>query len=572
MTRLVARFLLAAIVFLSAACAPAATPPAGQTATGSAPAVAEKQPASAKPAVAGQVARVEVLRLPSADYGSPTPFGYSRGPGYCRMSFIFDTLVWKDSTGSFIPWLAESWTKSDDGLTWTFRLRDGVKFHDGKPLTSDDVAFTYQYLTKHSWSPTLPDILKRVEATDARTVRFTLSKPYAPFLGTIVGPAPIVPKHIWEKVDDPRKYNAPDAWIGSGPYVLKSYNKAEGSYLYEAFDDFWLGKPFVKRLELVPVGDEALALKQGQVHAGSTAGITSGTGEDLLRAFRSDPRFATLDAVGEWNLVLNFNLSRGKPYDDKSFRQAVAHALDLQKMVDQVLFGAGRPGTPGYLPESNPWKNPKTGPYPYDPARAKQLLREAGYVDKDGDGVLEGPDGRPLKIQLLYSGELSSPRPAEMIKGWLAEVGVEIQLKAVDRATLDAMTADGQYDLAITGYGGLGGDPDQMRTTFWSQSKSKSFGRVFGYRNERFDELAVKQLSVSDEATRRQMIYEMQEVLYADVPVIPLYYPDSSFTFDRTVFDAWYFTPGGIGSGVPMTWNKHAFVTGEMAGLKIRGS
>jgi len=134
------------------------------------------------------------------------------------------------------------------------------------------------------------------------------------------------------------------------------------------------------------------------------------------------------------------------------------------------------------------------------------------------------------------------------------------------------MTADGQYDLAITGYGGLGGDPDQMRTTFWSQSKSKSFGRVFGYRNERFDELAVGQLSVSDEATRRQMIYEMQEILDADVPVIPLYYPDSSFTFDRTVFDAWYFTPGGIGSGVPLTWNKHALVTGEKTGLKIRGS
>ncbi len=243
--------------------------------------------------------------------------------------------------------------------------------------------------------------------------------------------------------------------------MLRSYNQADGSYLYEAFDGFWLGRPYVRRLELVPVGDEALALKQRQVHAGSTAGITSGTGEGLLKVFRSDPSFATITAAGEWNLVLNFNLSKGKPYNDKCFRQAFAYALDPQKMVDQVLLGAGRPGTPGYLPESNPWKNPKTGPYPYDPARARQLLQDAGYLDRDGDHVREGPDGRPLRMQLLYSGDLSSSRPAEMVKAWLAEIGVEIQLKAVDRATLDQMTAAGQYDIAITGYGGLGGDPDQ---------------------------------------------------------------------------------------------------------------
>jgi peptide/nickel transport system substrate-binding protein len=526
-------------------------------------------PAGATPN--GPAARVEVLRLAGGDYGSPSPFGYSRGPGYCRMSFLFDTLLWKDASGNVIPWLAESWQQADNGLTWIFTLRNGVKWHDGQPLTVDDVVFSYQYLSRNNWSPTLPDILGNVEKVDERTVRLTLKRPYAPFVTNILDAAPIIPKHIWEKVEDPKKFTDSTAWIGSGPYLLKSYSKADGSYLYEANDNFWLGPPYVKRIELIPVGDEALSLKQGQIDAGSIASVTSATSKELMKVFTDNPKYAVITAPGEWNLILNFNLTKGEPFTDKAFRQAVAYGLDLQKMVDQVLFGAGQPGNPGYLPPSNQWQNPKAKTYPYDPVRARQLLKSAGYIDRNGDGVLETPDGRSLKLQLVYSGDLSSPRPAEMIKSWLADIGIDISLKAVDTASLDQITAAGQYEMAITGYGGMGADPDNMRTTFSSQSKSTSFGRVFGYQNARFDELAAKQFETSDEQARRAMIYEMQEILADDVPAIPLYYPDRNLIYDKTVFDAWYFTPGGVGSGVPTAWNKQAFITGQKTGLQIKG-
>ena len=539
------------------------------------PTAAAPQPAATaiKPIATAAAQRVEVLRLPGGDFGAATPYSYSRGPGYCRMSFIFDTLVWKDSSGEQIPWLAESWQHSEDGLIWTISLRDGVKWHDGKPLTADDVVFTFEYFKKYPnpWAQAAVDMVKGTEKADARTVRITLSRPYAPFLRNVLGAMPIIPKHVWEKVEEPTKFTAKEAWIGSGPYRLVSYGKAEGTYLFEANDDFWLGPPYVKRIELVPVADESLALKLGNVHAGSIAGIMSPTSAELVKWFKENQKYTIITAPGEWNLVLYFNFDKGAPFTDKAFRQAVAYALDLPKMVDQVLFGEGKPGIPGRLPVSNPWSNPRTPTYPYDVAKAKHMLESAGYVDRNGDGVREGPAGRPLRIQLAYSGELSSPRPAEMIKAWLGEVGIEVALKAVDRKTLDQITTDGQYEMAITGYGGLAGDPDFLRTTYSRTIKAKRFTRVYGYSNDRFEELAAKQIQTVDQTARRKAIDEMQQILGEDVAAIPLYYPDSNYVFDTSVFDAWYYTPGGIGSGVPMTWNKHALVTGEKTGLKIRG-
>lgn len=555
-------FTLLLTLLLAAACGPAAAPDAA----------APSEPGAQAVDTAPAATRVEVLRLPGGDFGYPSPFGYFRGPGYARMSFIFDTLVWKDSSGEIIPWLAESWTSSDDGLSWTFTLREGVQWQDGEPLTADDVAFTFRYFTEqpNPWSSARADVVKEVEAVDARTVQVTLGRPYAPFLPNVAGSLPIIPQHIWEMVDDAKKFVDDKALIGSGPYRLVSYNKAEGAYLYEANDNFWLGAPYVQRIELIPVGDEALALKQGEVHAAGISGIVSAATEDLLKAFQEDSRFGMITAPGEWNLVLYFNEERGAPLNDRSFRQAVAYALDLQTMVDQVLFGDALPGTPGWLAPSNPWKNPDIGPYPYDADKARAMLEEAGYTDRDGDGVREAADGTPLKFELVY-GNWFTPRPAEMIKAWLADVGIEIQLKSVDRVTSDQLTQEGQYALALVGHGGLGGDPDFMRTVFHSQSKSASFTRVRGYHNERFDELADKQLGTVDEAARRDMLYEMQSILAEDVPVIPLYYPNSNQIFDQTVLGNWYFTPGGFASGIPMTWNKHLFVTGMKTGLQING-
>jgi peptide/nickel transport system substrate-binding protein len=579
MRSILLKLLVFVVIFTLAACAPASAPaaPAVQQQAPAAPA-AQMPQATAQPVQPTLVveqaapARVEVLRLVGGDYGYPSPFTRnSRGPGFINTSMIFDTLVWKDSTGQIIPWLAESWKSTPDGKVWTFSLRDGVKWQDGKPFSADDVVFSYQYLITNPGpsSPTRANLFKEIRKVDDRTIEISLNQVYAPFLSNVAGSLPILPKHIWENVKDPLKFTAQEAVIGTGPYRLLNYNKAEGSYLFEANDDFWLGKPYVKRIEMVPTNNAALSLKQGDIHAADISGYSASPDNEMMQAFKQDSKFVILKGTGEWHLALYFNLAKGLPFNDKAFRQAVAYAMDLQTMVDKVLLGDGIPGMPGWASPESVWKNPEVKSYPYQPDKAKTLLDQAGYVDKNGDGKRDLPDGKPLQLELIVP--TAYPRPGEMIKAWLGAAGLDITLKIVDQTTADQATAQGKYQMALIGHGGLGGDPESMMDIYSSQSKSKSFTRVQGYTNARFDELAAKQVQTFDQKERVKMVNEMQSILAEDVPVIPLYYPNRNLVFDKTLLGNWYYTPGGIGSGVPTVWNKQLYVTGEKTGLKIMG-
>ncbi|MFN8482240.1 MAG: ABC transporter substrate-binding protein [Anaerolineae bacterium] len=542
----------------ASATAPASSAPAAKTS-------GEAQAAAKAPAQGG----VPVLKLQGGDNGFPSPFTYIRGPGYARMSLIFDTLVWKDSQG-YIPWLATDWKASDDGKTWTFTLRDGVTWQDGQPLTADDVVFSFDYMKKQPATAPLSrgmEFIAGARKVDDKHVEIALTRPYAPFLGNLAASVPIIPKHIWESVADPLKYTDKAALIGSGPYKLTSYDKASGAYLYEANPDFWLGAPYVKRIELVPAADALLALKQGQIDAASLP-TEGGVTDELIAPFKTAD-FAMLDQKGEWNPVLQFNLSK-PPYNDVKFRQAVAYAIDRDGLVNRLLQGRGEPGSLGWLPPANPMYNANVEPYKADVAKAKALLDEAGYKDANGDGVREMPDGKPLAMTLTFDSN-GYARIAELIRDSLKDVGIAVTLKPVDRATMDSQSAAGTFDAVVNYYGGLGGDPDYMRQAFSAKSPSKAFTRVQNYANARFEELADQQLGVADEAKRKALLGEMQSIVAKDAPVVPLYYPTSTWVYKPSVFDAWYFTPGGFGGGVPITLNKQAFVTGQKTGLKIKG-
>ncbi len=510
-----------------------------------------------------------VLRLPGGDFGFPGPFTYSRGPGYIRMSLIFDTLVWKDSDG-LIPWLATAWEASPDGLKWTFDLRGGVRWHDGRSLTADDVIFTFEYLRRQP----LPvvrgvEFVREVRQVGEGRVEVVLDRPYAPFLVNVAGSVPVLPRHVWERVSDPLRFTGPEALIGSGPYKLISYDQAAGAYLYEANPDFWLGKPYVRRMELLPVADALLALEQGVVDAAGLP-VEGGVPPEVISRFERNPQFGLISQPGEWNPAIHFNLAKGPPYSDPNFRRAWAYAIDREELVRRVLQGLGRPGNPGWLAYSNPWRNPNVEQYPFDPDRARALLEGAGYRDTNGDGVRELPDGRPLEVPLYFESP-AFVRVAEIVRDRLRAVGIALTLRPGDRNTMDSLTAAGNYEVAIISYGGLGGDPDYMRQVFSSRSPARGFQRVHGYGNPQFDELADRQLAAADPAERKRLVDEMQAIIARDLPVLPLYYPTNYFIFRKGAFEAWYFTPGGVGPGVPTTWNKHAFVTGEVKGLNIRG-
>ncbi len=508
------------------------------------------------------------LRLAGGDFGFPSPFAYSRGPGYWRMSYLYDTLMWKDSTGELLPWLARDMRRSDDGLVYTFELRDDVAWSDGQPLTADDVAFTFEYFAAQKLSPQIfvrPQDVEKVTATSATGVEIRLARPVVTFAGSVAGALPIIPRHVWSSVGDASVATDPALLVGSGPYRLDSYSAGEGAYLFSANDGYFLGKPFVARIENQPVGDELTALLAGELDAGGPS--PTGAGREVLAPFQADPSFGVLEGPGDFTLGLYWSLGKGGALADVRFRQACVTAIDRGDIVTRLLGGNGDPGNPGFLPPSNPFYNPKVEQYPFSVEVANRMLDEAGYA-RSGSGPRSGPDGAPLRFGLLVGND-PVPPVTDLVVRALQAVGVEVTPQAVDRPTRDARTTSGDYELAITNYGGLGGDPDYLRQVY-SSKVPKRFQSAQGYANPEFDDLAQRQLVTLDEAERRRLVDRMQEIVATDVPLLPLYFPTLFHIFRKEVFDQWYFTPGGFAGGIPTVFNKQAFITGLKTGTEVR--
>lgn len=444
-------------------------------------------------------ASVERLRLRGGPFGYPSPFAYVRGPGLVYAGFLFDTLIWKDSSGKAIPWLATEWQHTPDGREWRFTLREGVRWHDGRPLTAEDVVFTFQYLTKgpgrqsgviHSQGT---DVVSEVVAEGPNRVVFRLQRPYAAFEETIAGRALITPKHVWESVAEPAKFRGPQAVMGSGPYRLESVDETAGRYLFTANQDHFLGPPHVRRLELSPAPDALRALERGEVHAGSFFLEEQGPPEQALAAFRDEARFGRIDSPGEWTRALHFNMTKGFPYADKRFRQAVAYAVDRKDLVNRILLGRGEPGSLGILAPSHPMAAKDLPAYEHNVERAKSLLDEMGLKDANGDGNRDLPGGQRFAPPLLTSSQFNA-KTAELVKEYLRQVGIDVRIDTLDGPSADAATTRGAYDMALIGYGGLGGDPDfPLRLRLSSRVPARSFFNVLGYQNPRYEDLATRQ-------------------------------------------------------------------------------
>ncbi len=510
------------------------------------------------------------VRVAGGDFGFPSPFLYSRGPGYWRMSYLYDTLLWKDSTGQQLPWLASRYERSADGLSHTFEIRDSVRWHDGQPLTPDDVVFSFEYFTAaQRLAPQGQPLFVRPQGTaqakGGRTVEIRLDTPSATFVPSVAGAIPIIPRHIWSSVEDPTKVTDPKILVGSGPYRLESYTRGEGAYLYTANDDYFLGRPFIRRIEMRPVTDELTAILAGEIDAGGPT-VGGGAQPDALAPFKNDASFDILEGPGDFTLGLYWNLAKGGALADARFRQACCRAIDRNDIVKRLVGGEGKPGNPGFLPPTNPF-HVRVEQYPFDLAAANRQLDDAGYP-RSGTGGRQTPDGQPLRFPLLVGND-PVPPVADLVVNALKAVGVELSIEVVDRPTRDARTTSGDYQMAITNYGGLGGDPDYMRRLYASRAP-KTFNSAQGYANPEFDRLAQEQLSTVDEAARKRIVGRMQEIAAADVPLLPLYYPDFFHVFKKAVFDQWYYTPGGFAGGVPTVYNKHAYITGLKTGLQIR--
>ena len=466
---------------------------------------------------------VETLKLAGGtDWGVPSPYlNVSRGPGQAKMRLVFASLLEKDETGD-VPWLAESW--SFEGNEYTFTLFEGQSFHDGEPLTTEDVAFTIDYFREYppvTNSLGVGDgfIIENYRIVDEYTITITVKKANADTISNL-GSFVILPKHIWEKVADPYTYNVPDCLVGSGAYMCTGYEGATGSYEFTAYAGWVNGQQAAERILFVPVSDELLAFENGEIDIASMPA-------DLADKYMDDPAIGFVEKADDMGYKMLINFERLPEFLDLPLRQGIYAALDRQSIVDNVFRGMGSVGSAGYVPVSSLFYNENVIKYEYDPDAAKELLGEKGFG-----------------ISLLTDDSADGISIAEIVKINLEAVGMKVTVEAVDSASRDDRINKGDYDFAIVGNGGWGKNPPSyMRTLFSDKSKYLSTSPDSmgprGYSNEEMTELAEAQLKETDFEKRKEMFKELEYMVSEEIPLFVLGNQSSYSMYRIDYYDGW---------------------------------
>lgn len=554
--------LLLAVLAVAACTTESATVTPTQTATEPAPtdtATATEATPTGEPTGAA----VDLLRFAtSTGEQNLTPWTQGSGyPGYYMMTLIYDTLLWTDPDGEPQPWLAEEVTVNDDGTEWTVTLRDGVAFHDGEALTSEDVAFTIEYLKAHPrprFTPPLEPITE-VDTPDERTVVLTLSEPRASFARNPLADLPIIPEHVWSGIDDPDAVTE-DLPIGSGPYRLTEYTQ-EQVWRFEANPDYFLGAPTVAEIVMPFVADEQAALTALQ--AGEVDAVTATLTPELVEQFQAADGIEVIQAPGFRGFYLYINTAR-PPFDQVEARQALVASVDLNEIVDTVLLGSGTVGSPGFVHREAPWANPDTVDQEQDVEAARTLLDDLGLEDADDDGIREGADGQPLAFEVIVdSDDAIAVRAVELIAEAAAEIGLELSPLALDPQSAGSRIwpdeavgqFEGDYTLGNHSWAGVvQTDFSFLRSLFHSDPTIGTLNRS-AYDNADYDALADEMVRAVDDAEREDLLFQLQEILATDLPALPLYFPDDNVPYRPATFDDWTYYPG---AGI---LNKAAFVS-----------
>jgi len=438
---------------------------------------------------------------------------------------------------------------SDDGLTYTVDLVPDVTWNDGEPLTADDVKFTVDYFLANTHSRFTRDLagVTGAEVTGDNQVEITLEAPNPAFPLRALADVPIIPQHVWEAVENPAEATFDDVTnVGSGPFVLVEYTPDQ-SYRFEANPDYFRGAPAVNELVLVQFADEAglvAALRAGEIDVtfrsispeqvqalGSVEGIEVAQG----------PEFATQ--------MLYYDVTK-PPFTELAVRQAISMAIDRQDLLDTVFLGAATLGNIGWTHPESPAFNDEIETVT-DVEGANGLLDDAGITDSDGDGIRE-LDGTPLSAELLAPSD--NPlriRMAELISEMLLEIGFQATVTSIERETLvnrvwpEFDVANGRdYEMAMFGWSApVQVDPSQITSLIHSDPAIGSIN-ISGFSNPEADELSEQLLVEQDEATRQDLLDQLQALVAEELPFVMLLYSDGTYGYRSEVYSDWEFITG----------------------------
>jgi peptide/nickel transport system substrate-binding protein len=409
--------------------------------------------------------------------------------------------------------------ESRDGFSITFHLRPGVKFHDGTECTAEDAMFTYQALI----DPKTPTpyrgnyvMVKQAEVLDKYTFRVSYEKPFAPAL--ISWGMGILPKHLLEGKDITKSPLTRHP-IGTGPYKFVEWRTGEKIVL-ESNHEYFEGRPYIDRYVYRIIPDPAtmfLELKAGGI---DSMGLTPTQYLKQTDTPEFKQRYNKYRYLSFGYTYLGYNLLN-KKFADKKVRQAISYAIDKQEIIEGVLLGLGKIATGPYKPGT--WYyNPNVKRYPYDPQKARQLLAEAGWMDSDGDGILD-KKGRPFQFTIITNqGNELRKKTAEIIQHRLRDVGIRVKIRIIEWAAfLKEFVDKKKFDAVILGWSGSI-DPDVYNIWHSSKTGPKEYNFI-SYKNPEVDELLEKGRHTFDQEERKKYYFRFQEILAEEQPYTFLY-------------------------------------------------
>jgi peptide/nickel transport system substrate-binding protein len=510
---------------LATACSPRPTPTEGEAgdlhdATTLSAAATTRPGATPRPGgTFVTLSHISITSL-SPDDASPTVL-------YVLTANIHEGLLKLDADYRLVPALAESYQVSPDGKTWVFTLRQGVRWHDGQPFTSADVAYNFDWVRNPANGAVGQTVFKDVDtvaAPDDFTVVVGLKRPNASF-AALTATRLLVPKHVHERIGEQAYKQQP---VGTGPYKLKELKPAEYGLL-EANPDYWQGRPWIDfwREDVVPeTSVRAIALQTGR--ADSTTWALAP--EDTLKLL-ADPHFRSYRAPG--TAVNHFALNTTRPpLNDKRVRQAMLYAIDRESLVRDLMRGLAEPASANLSPAIATYYEPAVAHYPRNVERSKALLQQAGWTP-GSDGVRANDHGERLSLTcLVFVGDDLRRSEAEIVQQQLRDVGIALDLRTVDAAVAQNLVLTANFDLFATNwtYGGNAGDPDPDGTL-----RSDGAINLSHWQNPEADRLIDAGVSAVDQDTRRATYSDLQKLVAEEVPFLYIMYWDTVLLFNQRI-------------------------------------
>ncbi|HYK19445.1 MAG TPA: ABC transporter substrate-binding protein [Pyrinomonadaceae bacterium] len=438
-------------------------------------------------------------------------------------TLMFNSLVKKNEKFDYVGELASDIKHSDDGLTYTFTLHDGVKFHDGRTLSSSDVKYTLDLVFSSNFGKSASfyegtgadkhSRIKSVEAPDQRTIVVTLIKPWVGLLSNLV-PVAIIPKDSYES----QKTHP----LGTGPFKFVNYDNVQQVCDVEAFPEYWDGAPKLKAVRVRVISDMNALQSELQSGRVDMAPLPTSLSPDAVKRLERDPNLQVKTFPGSNVNLLTINTS-SPPLDNVKVRQAIAYAIDRESLIRDLLQGLGKIAH-SIIPEES-WAYSPGQTYSYDPAMAKKLLDEAGFRDPDGDGPKMRFD-KPVVYKLSGS-SLAGRQYAGVIQNYCKNVGIPVDIQTAEQNTFLDELRRGNFQIAYSQWVGGNQDPIFYKDLFATSeipTQTRASRNRSRYSNKELDALVEEAVNTLDRQKDRELYTKIQDIISRDVPVFPLWY------------------------------------------------